>query len=51
MNALYALFLAVRSPRTLRLVRGFAREANALLDAVTSPGSFVAEVEKLRKKH
>ena len=49
MQSLYALFLAVRSPRARRAAAGLAREINALLNAMTSPGSFVAEVEALRK--
>lgn len=49
MQSLYALFLAARSSRVRRAAASLAREINALLDALTSPGSFVAEVEALRK--
>jgi hypothetical protein len=47
---MHALFAFVFSSRTTRALKALGREINALLDAVTSPGSFVKEVESLRKK-
>lgn len=50
MFSLHRLFDAYQSPRFHRVLRKLGREASAVLDAVTRPGQFVAEVEKLRVK-
>lgn len=49
MHTLYALYLAIRSPRARRVLGRLGQETSALLDALLSPNKLVAEVEAMRK--
>lgn len=51
MHTPHALYFAARSPRARRLLDRLAQEISALLDALTSPGKLVDEVESMHRQH